>query len=82
MGKRLEEMKEAMEKLPDSDGDSEEKRPAKKAKTAKKAKSNELEMCAKAMKVYGKMKADDLKSVIRWNLGYGTTGNKDILLLR
>mmetsp|Transcript_24242 Transcript_24242/g.42474 ORF Transcript_24242/g.42474 Transcript_24242/m.42474 type:complete len:347 (-) Transcript_24242:255-1295(-) len=59
--------------------------PPKKAKTDKKAKKsegNELEMCAKAMKVYGKMKADDLKSVIRWNLGYGTTGNKDILLLR
>lgn len=81
MGKRLAKIKAAMEKLPDEDEDSdgEERRPAKKAK---KSAGDELETCARAMKIYGKMKNEDLKSVIRWNLGYGTTGTKDILLLR
>lgn len=84
VGKKIAEIKGSMEKLPDSGGeDSEEEeeknRPAKKAK---KSVGNELEICAKAMKVYTKMKNDDLKSVLRWNLGYGMSGTKDILLLR
>jgi len=85
--KLLDQIKTTMEKLDDD----EEERPKKKAKTNSKAKKKgkkgteddvDLEACARAMKVYGKMKADDLKSVIRWNLGYGTTGTKNILLLK
>jgi len=81
VGKRLAKIRSAMEDLPDDDDDDEgeEKRPAKKAK---KSTGNELESCARAMKRYAKMKNDDLKSVIRWNLGYGTTGTKDVLLMR
>ena len=81
LGKRLEEIKKCMETLPESDSETEdeEERPAKKAK---KSTGNDLEVYAKAMKVYGGMKVDDLKEVIRWNLGYGVTGTKDVLLMR
>lgn len=79
IGKRIEEIKKVMESLPEDESDSEEDRPAKKAK---KSVGNNTEMFAKAMKVYGKMKVDDLKNVIRWNLGYGVTGTRPILMLR
>ena len=76
--KKIAKIKAAMEKLPESDSEDEEP-PAKKAK---KSEGNELEMMARAMKVYSKMKNDDLKNVLRWNLGYGMTGKKNELLLR
>jgi hypothetical protein len=87
VGRRLHEMKAVMSNLPETNDDEEEEeeeedndeadeRPAKKSKT------DDVEAYAKAMRLYFKMKNDDLKSVLRWNLGYGTTGNKDILLLR
>lgn len=85
--KLLDQIKSTMDKL-DDDDDEEEERPKKKAKTNKKATKKgkkedvDLEACARAMKVYGKMKVDDLKSVVRWNLGYGTTGTKNILMLK
>lgn len=82
VGKRLEEIRTAMEKLPESGSDGEDEEKKRPAKKAKKSEGNDLEVCAMAMKVYAKMKVDDLKSVLRWNLGYGTSGNKDILLLR
>lgn len=85
ISKRLEEIKARMLSLPpsdDDDGDDEDRKPA-----AKKAKSSDeaedaLLVYAKAMKVYSTMKNDDMKSVLRWNLGYGMTGTKDILMLR
>ncbi len=81
IGKRLKEIRAVMSNLPeanddDDEEDDEDERPAKKAK------SDDVEAYAKAMRLYSKMKNDDLKSVLRWNLGYGTTGTKDILLLR
>eukprot|EP00578_Thalassiosira_sp_NH16_P006940 CAMPEP_0181116970 /NCGR_PEP_ID=MMETSP1071-20121207/22240_1 /TAXON_ID=35127 /ORGANISM="Thalassiosira sp., Strain NH16" /LENGTH=484 /DNA_ID=CAMNT_0023201261 /DNA_START=132 /DNA_END=1586 /DNA_ORIENTATION=- len=80
LGKRLAEIKEVMENLPDDDDyDEGGERPAKKAK---KSSGDDRETFARAMKKYNKMKNVDLKSVIRWNLGCGTTGAKDLLLLR
>ena len=80
LGKRLAEIKEVMENLPDDDDyDEGGERPAKKAK---KSSGDDRETFARAMKKYNKMKNVDLKSVIRWNLGYGTAGAKDLLLLR
>lgn len=90
--KRVEAIKAAVEALgsddDDDDGDDDDeetKRPAKKARKGK-AKAEvefDAEPYARAMKkVYGGMKNDDLKEAIRWNLGYGISGTKDILLLR
>ena len=80
IARRLKEIKAVMSNLPesndDADDDEEDERPTKKSKT------NDVEAYAKAMRLYSKMKNDDLKSILRWNLGYGTTGTKDILLLR
>lgn len=85
ISKRLEEIKTRMLSLPPSnegDVNDEDKKPAaKKAKTSDGA-EDAIEVYAKAMKVYSTMKNDDLKSVLRWNLGYGMTGTKDILMLR
>jgi hypothetical protein len=52
-----------------------EEKPSKKAKGKL---SDEVE----AMKLYGKKTIPELKDVLRWNLGYGMTGTKDILLMR
>jgi hypothetical protein len=85
VGRRLKEIKAVMSNLPetidDDDDDNandeeEDERPAKKSKT------DDVEAYAKAMRLYSKMKNDDLKAVLRWNLGYATSGNKDVLLLR
>ena len=78
IGKRLKEIRAVMSNLPgaNDDEEDEDERPAKKTK------SDDVGAYAKAMRLYSKMKNDDLKSVLRWNLGYGTTGTKDILLLR
>jgi len=80
VGKRLEEIRKEIVATLGDDEEEQQKRPAKKAKKEKK--DDGLELYAVAMKVYEKMKADDLKSVLRWNLGYGTSGTKDILMLR
>ena len=79
VAKKIAEYKKALEELCVESDDSEEERPAKKAK---KGGGVDLEACARAMKVYGGMKADDLKDILRWNLGYGMTGVKNELLLR
>lgn len=83
ISKRLEEIKVRMLSLPPSDDDDDEDRKpaAKKAKSSDEA-EDALLVYAKAMKVYSTMKNDDLKSVLRWNLGYGMTGTKDLLMLR
>ncbi|KAL7547099.1 hypothetical protein ACHAWF_013682 [Thalassiosira exigua] len=80
-GKRLASVRKVAAELP-SDDEGEEVRPSKKAKKGKKGEGEDLESLARAMKVYDKTKADDLKAALRWNLGYATTGNKDALLLR
>mmetsp|Transcript_16797 Transcript_16797/g.35519 ORF Transcript_16797/g.35519 Transcript_16797/m.35519 type:complete len:486 (+) Transcript_16797:230-1687(+) len=82
VSKRLAAIKKVMETLPDDDDDESEEEVKRPSKKAKKSKGENLETYAKAMKKYQKLKADDLKSILRWNLGYGTSGNKDILLLR
>ena len=78
--KKLADIKAVMDKLPESDseGDDDDERPAKKAR---KSEGNEVEMAARAMKIYSGMKNDDLKNVLRWN-GHMIGGNKDVLLLR
>ena len=48
----------------------------------KKAKKEKLKEEVEAMKIYQKMTNERLKDVLRWNLGYGMTGTKDVLLLR
>ena len=86
ISKRLEAIKTKMLSLPpsdeDDDDDGDKKPAAKKAKTSDVVDEDALVVYAKAMKVYSTMKNDDLKSVLRWNLGYGMTGTKDVLLLR
>lgn len=83
LARRLAGIRKAMEAL---DSDDDDAPPAKRARKDKKGKGGKAgpstEELAGAMRVYSKMKADDLKSVLRWNLGYGTTGTKDVLLLR
>jgi hypothetical protein len=78
IGKRLKEIRAVMSNLPEANDDEEDED----ERPAKKAKSDDIDAYAKAMSLYSKMKNDDLKSVLRWNLGYGTTGTKDVLLLR
>lgn len=48
----------------------------------KKVKGGKLREEVEAMKIYQKMTNERLKDVLRWNLGYGMTGTKDVLLLR
>lgn len=79
IAKKLKEIKSVMETLDENDDD-DTKRPAKKSKTT--GDDESIVAYAKAMKSYSKLKNDDLKSILRWNLGYGMTGAKDILLLR
>ena len=79
IAKKLKEIKSVMENDEDGDDDDDTERRAKKSKTTG---DDSIETYAKAMKVYAKLKNDDLKSILRWNLGYGMTGTKDILLLR
>ena len=84
ISERLEVIKTRMLSLPPSNegDDNEDRKPAaKKAKTSDGA-EDAIAVYAKAMKVYSTLKNDDLKSVLRWNLGYGMTGSKDILMLR
>ena len=75
---RLAAVKRAMEQLPPEGQDEGEAPPAKRAKAA----GGGLEAYAQAMQVYGKMTVDELKGVLQWNHGYGTSGNKSLLLLR
>ena len=54
-------------------------------KPAKKAKGDNNDVFRKeveAMKLYGSKNVAELKDVLRWNLGYGMTGTKDVLLMR
>lgn len=74
LSKKMTELRAAAAKLEEEDGD---EKPAKKAKGKDKF-TEEVE----AMKLYGKKTSDGLKDIIRWNLGYGMTGNKDVLLMR
>lgn len=74
LSKKMNELKAAVTKLEEEDGD---EKPSKKAKGKDKF-TEEVE----AMKLYGKKAADGLKDILRWNLGYGMTGNKDVLLMR
>lgn len=76
--KRLAEVKKAMEQLPGDEDSEEEAPPTKRAKSA----GSTLERYARAMQIYGKMTVDELKAVLQWNHGYGTSGNKSLLLLR
>lgn len=82
VAKFLAQVRRTAEALPDGEEGGEEERPAKKAKKGKGGEGAELEAYARAMLLYDRMKSDDLKGVVRWNLGYGTTGNKDVLMLR
>ena len=75
--KKIAEIKAVMEKLPEDNSSNEEERPSKKAKSE----GNDIEIAAQALKVYIKMKNEDLKNVLRWNDG-AMTGSKDNLLLR
>ena len=52
-----------------------------KPSAAKKAKTD-MEEIARAYAVYKPMKNAELQDVLRWNLGYATTGTKDVLLVR
>jgi poly [ADP-ribose] polymerase len=79
IAKKLKEIKSVMETLEEEEDD-DTKRPAKKSKIT--TGDDSIESYAKAMKTYSKLKNDDLKCILRWNLGYGMTGTKDILLLR
>ena len=81
ISKRLEEVKTCMLSLP-SDDEEDSKPAAKKAKKSADGLNDNIAVYAKAMKIYSKMKNDDLKSVLRWNLGYGMTGTRDVLMLR
>ena len=76
--KKIAEIKAVMAKLPEDNSSSDEdERPSKKAKSE----GNDIEIAAQALKVYIKMKNEDLKNVLRWNDG-AMTGSKDNLLLR
>ena len=55
----------------------EEEKPAKKTKG-----ENKFQEEVEAMRLYGKKTLGELKDVLRWNLGYGMTGTKDVLLMR
>ena len=59
------------------EGDDDEGKPS----AAKKAKTD-LEEKARAYAVYKPMKNAELQDILRWNLGYGTSGTKDPLLMR
>jgi len=59
------------------ENDDEEGKPS----AAKKAKTD-MDEKARAFSVYNKMKNAELQDVLRWNLGYATTGTKDVLLVR
>lgn len=52
-----------------------------KPSASKKAKTD-LEEKARAYAVYNPMKIAELQDVLRWNLGYGTSGKKEVLLMR
>ncbi len=59
------------------EGEDDEGKPS----ASKKAKTD-LEEKARAFAVYNPMKIPELQDVLRWNLGYGTTGKKEVLLMR
>lgn len=52
-----------------------------KPSAAKKAKTD-MDEKARAFGVYNKMKNAELQDLLRWNLGYATSGTKDVLLVR
>lgn len=66
--------KKALEVMEDEDGEG-------KPSAAKKAKTDAHEN-ARAYAVYKGKKVAELQDVLRWNLGYGTSGTKDVLLVR
>jgi hypothetical protein len=82
VGKRLKEIKAVMSNLPETEDDDKANDDEEDERPTKKSKTDDIEAYAKAMRLYFHMKNDDLKAVLRWNLGYATSGNKDVLLLR
>lgn len=50
--------------------------------SAAKKQKTDLQEKARAYAVYKGMKTAELQDVLRWNLGYGTSGTKDVLLVR
>ena len=75
-----------MKMLRDAMGEEEEdeEKPKKKAKMMgdKDATTTVFHQEVEAMKLYGSKNVAELKDVLRWNLGYGMTGTKDVLLMR
>eukprot|EP00986_Skeletonema_menzelii_P009954 scaffold4654_cov123-Skeletonema_menzelii.AAC.8 len=63
--------------LDNMENDDDEGKPS----AAKKAKTD-MEEIARAYAVYKPMKNAELQDVLRWNLGYATSGTKDVLLVR
>jgi hypothetical protein len=74
ISKKMGELRSAVKKLEEEEG---EEKPAKKAKGESKF-AEEVE----AMRLYEKKNVAELKDLLRWNLGYGMTGTKDVLLMR
>lgn len=74
ISKKMGELKSAAKKLEEEEGD---EKPAKKAKGG-----NKFAQEVDAMVLYGKKTIPELKDLLRWNLGYGMTGTKDVLLMR
>ncbi len=76
--------KKAFEELHDEDEDGDDdkdaRRPAKKAKMG--GDPENLNAAARAYGAYHKLKNPELQDLLRWNVGYGMTGTKDVLLLR
>jgi hypothetical protein len=75
ISKKMGELRSAVKKLEEEEEG--EEKPAKKAKGESKF-AEEVE----AMRLYEKKNVAELKDLLRWNLGYGMTGTKDVLLMR
>lgn len=71
-----------MKMLRDAVGGEEEEGGEKPAKKAKGDNNDVFRKEVEAMKLYGSKNVAELKDVLRWNLGYGMTGTKDVLLMR
>eukprot|EP00986_Skeletonema_menzelii_P018928 scaffold26813_cov223-Skeletonema_menzelii.AAC.1 len=66
--------KRALEDMEDKDDEG-------KSSASKKARTD-LEEKARAYAVYNSKKNAELQDILRWNLGYGTSGTKEVLLTR
>lgn len=66
--------KRALEDMEDKDDEG-------KPSASKKARTD-LEEKARAYAVYQPKKNAELQDILRWNLGYGTSGTKEVLLTR